>query len=342
MDHLMKNALDVSVLVTAYNQNSTLEIVLKALQLQDFKGSWEIIVCDDGSEQDTLKAVKRAMLTNGPSMQYVWQSRLGERRARSRNNALRCARGRIVILVDGDIVVKRDFISAHVALHTGGHTAVCGCRYWLFLDDFPEGFSNDLANDPVILDAVDPSSFYSEAEAQEYYSKTPQPWAACWGCNFSFLRDGEMVLFDEEFVGWGAEDQEFACRLHDRFHYDMKFVPSIYGFHLEPGSRSAYTRVRPRSQTEFANYFRNLFYFCSLYPALDMVPACIGVGLLELDPENDVWRPASQPRFGRRHILSTLSTAREWLARFGAGSNGCIADKGMNNSPNELQTTQCF
>jgi glycosyltransferase involved in cell wall biosynthesis len=318
---------DVSVLVTAYNQNSTLAIVLKALQQQDFDGTWEIIVCDDGSDQDTLSAIKHATLETGPPMRYVWQPRQGERRARSRNNALRCASGRIVILVDGDIAVKRDFISAHAALHTGGRTAVCGSRYWLFLGDLPEGSRNDLVVESLLLEDVDLSSLYSEIWFQQQYADSAQPWAACWGCNFSFARDGCVVLFDEEFIGWGAEDQEFACRLHELYHYNLQFVPSLFGFHLDQGTRNASRLVRTRSQAEITSFIRNLLHFCNLYPMLDMVPACIGIGHFELDPDLDIWRPARRPRSESSHIRLLLAVAREWIARADQARSNCVTTR---------------
>lgn len=308
------NVYDVSVLVTAYNQNSALDIVLKALQQQDFDGLWEIIVCDDGSDYDTLSAIKNATLETGPPIRYIWQSRRGARMARSRNNGLRCASGRVIIFLDGDIAVKRNFVSAHVACHTGGRTVVCGSRYWLFFGDLPEGSMNYPGIDSLLIEDVDVSSLYSEIWFQEQYANSAQPWAACWGCNFSFVRDGCLALFDEKFVGWGVEDQEFACRLHELYHYNLRFEPSLFGFHLDQGKRSNFTPVRARSQPEITNYIRNLVHFCDLYPMLDVVPGCIGLGNFEFDPELDLWRSARQPRSEAGHIRLLLAAAQKWAS----------------------------
>jgi glycosyltransferase involved in cell wall biosynthesis len=307
----MENTFDVSVLVTAFDQNSTLEIVLQALLEQTFEGTWEIIVCDDGSRQDTLSVIRRVSERARPPIRYIWQSRQEERRAMSRNNALRCARGRVIVLLDGDIAVKRDFISSHIACHTGGRTAVCGSRYWLFLGDLPESSHHDVVQS-LLLQDLDVSSLYSENWFQERYGNSAQPWAACWGCNFSFVRDENLLLFDEKFVGWGAEDQEFACRLHERYNYTLLFVPSLFGFHLDQGKRSTFTPVRARSPIEIANYITNLVYFWNLYPTIDMVPGCIGIGQFEFDPVLNHWRPAKQPSSETSHIRALMATACEW------------------------------
>lgn len=325
---------DVSVLVTAYNQNSTLEIVLKKLLQQDFQGSWEIIVCDDGSDEDTLSIVKHISRTTGPPIRYVWQSRNGERRARSRNNGLRLATGRIVIFVDGDIAVKQDFISAHVACHTGGRTAVCGSRYWIFMDDYPSKPQLESAIESLMLKNAELLSLYTEIWFQKQYADS-QPWATCLGGNFSFSRDQEAIFFDERFVGWGAEDQEFACRLLRRHHYALRFDPSLFGFHLDQGKSSGHTKVRPRSPAEIEDYLRNIVYFCGQYPdEQELYPACIGIGHFELDPSRNIWQSAKEPRFSKKHIRYLLLTAQEWLA---AGKSLKLASGGCQRKDQQSQ-----
>jgi glycosyltransferase involved in cell wall biosynthesis len=106
---------------------------LKHVAAQDYTGSWEIIVCDDGSEDDSLKVIRNISRSLERPLRFIWQSRIGERRAVSRNSALRCASGRIVILMDGDLAVPHDFISQHVASHANARSAVYGSRHWLFI-----------------------------------------------------------------------------------------------------------------------------------------------------------------------------------------------------------------
>lgn len=301
-------------MVTAYNQTSILEITLGLLERQDYKGTFEIIVCDDGSDEDTLSVVKALSRKGSIPVRYVWEARDGFRLAKSRNNALRCANGRVVILMDGDIAVPADFVSRHISFHIGGRTVVCGTRRWLFLDDLPQTLPLGIVIESLLSDETNTSNLLSEAWVfQEKLLSSPDPWRGCMGCNFSFVRDQEQILFDEDFVGWGYEDIEFAYRLHKVFGYTFQFVPSLYGLHLENSSRSKFVMFRPRTHSEIVQLLRNVIYFYDLYPELDVVSACEILGHLEYYPERGIWRVAKQPNHERSHIQSILTTARSWL-----------------------------
>jgi hypothetical protein len=182
------------------------------------------------------------------------------------------------------------------------------------MGDLPEGSRNEVVKS-LLLEDRDVSSLYSETWFQQLYGNSAQPWAACWGCNFSFVRNERPILFDETFVGWGAEDQEFACRLYEKHHYQFQFVPSLYGFHLDQGTRSGFTPVRARSQAEIVGYILNLVYLWNLYPTVDMIPGCIGIGQFELDPDLNIWKPAIRPSSEASHIRALMATAREWSSR---------------------------
>lgn len=306
----MRYGCDVSVLITVYNQASSLEIVLKHIARQDYTGSWEIILCDDGSEEDSLKIIKDISRSLERPIRFIWQSRIGERRAASRNNALRCASGRIVILMDGDLAVPREFISRHVACHANERSAVYGSRRWLFLGDWPPSVPAESVVDSLLSTGADISSLYSEMWFQKKYANSLYSWLGCMGCNFSFIRDVDTILFDETFVGWGGEDQEFACRLHVHHGYDLTFVPSIFGLHLDKGSRANFRSVRPTAHVEIVQYLRNIVHFCQQYPQLDMFPIWEGLGLFEFDLTLHTWTVAKNPNFEREHIDALLSIAK--------------------------------
>jgi hypothetical protein len=84
---------DVSVILTLYNQKSALDLVSNRLLHQDYQGSVEIIACDDGSDQDSLDALRAVAASTSVPVRYIWQPREGERRAACRDNGLRCAWG---------------------------------------------------------------------------------------------------------------------------------------------------------------------------------------------------------------------------------------------------------
>lgn len=308
---------DVSVIITVYNQNAALDLLLSLLAKQDYLGRWEVLVCDDGSNEDTLSIVRAAARGSKRRIRYVWQSRDGFGLARSRNNALRCADGSLIIFMDADLAVAPDFVSQHARCHSDGRRRlVCGTRKWLFLDDLPRGI--DLASFvPRLLSSKSSmSALSSELHFQKEHADTPRPWFSCRGCNFSFLRDDQLYLFDESFNGWGGEDTEFACRLHSRHGYEITLEPDICGLHLEEGRRR-FLGVRPKSHPQIVQFLRNMVYLNDSYPEFDMSPAFDGFGFFELDVASNHWRLASNPKFSHEHLHSVVTTAQRWLTDAG-------------------------
>jgi glycosyltransferase involved in cell wall biosynthesis len=301
--------------MTAYNQAWLLRTVLALLREQDYGGRWEVIVCDDGSDDDAAAVVRETYRATGVPARYVWQERGRERRSRSRNNALRLAEGDVVLLMDGDLAVGPDFVSSHARKHGGGERlAVYGTRRRLFLGDLPSAAGVDETVRRWLAGAGPIQSLPTEYEFQRKCAGSRYAWLGCMGCNFSFTR-GPETLFDEGFVGWGAEDQEFACRLQVRYGFRLQFEPGICGLHVDTGRRAEFSAIRPRDAEAIAGYVRNVVYFRQKYPDLDMIPACNGLGYFEPDPATGGWRQARQARHDREHVRELVERAMEWCAR---------------------------
>jgi glycosyltransferase involved in cell wall biosynthesis len=292
----------VSVIATLYNQSSSFDVIFGLLLDQDYRGSWEILLCDDGSDEDILPSLRKAIRSGGPEVRYVWQPHHGFRAAQSRNNALRCARGQVAILLDGDMAVPTDFVRRHMEMHLPGERRlVYGTRRFIFLKDSPRQVPLKQWLTCLLGSDHRTAGCFSDLSFQSKYAGTRHAWLGCLGCNMSFSREtGE--LFDESFLGWGAEDQEFACRLAERHGYRLCFEPSIVGLHLEEGSRREYRRMRPASNGQILDYFRNVIHFVRRYPDLDMTPDCNGFGYYEQDRGHQLWRPAIAPNFHPQHI----------------------------------------
>jgi glycosyltransferase involved in cell wall biosynthesis len=292
----------VSVIMTAYNEAAILEVVVSRLGMQTFAHPWELLVCDDGSDQEVLPILKRTLPGRNPAVRYIWQARDGARRAKSRNNALRCATGEVVILLDGDVAVGSDFIEQHVAGHQGGgRTAVYGSRKWLFLKDLAAGTSLAECVAMHLSDTGAADRLFSDTQFQREAYTAGRSWLGCMGCNFSFSRT-DPVFFNEHFVGWGVEDQEFACRLERRHAYRLIYEPAIWGLHLEDEFQRNHTPIRPRSHDEIMGYFRNISLLWSLYPDIEMPEADNVLAWFEFDHESARWRRAAQPDFRPANI----------------------------------------
>jgi len=86
-------------------------------------GSFEIVVVDDASDDDTADAV---VSIGSPDIVYRRQPEQ-QAAASARNRAIEIARGKLLIFVDDDAFVRRDYVAEHLAAHEGqANVAVSG------------------------------------------------------------------------------------------------------------------------------------------------------------------------------------------------------------------------
>ena len=97
--------LSASVIIPTHNNSDKLKLVLRSLALQDFS-SYEVIVVDDGSSDDTKEIAK--------DFRYLYQEDKGFRAGPARNLGASKAKGKLLIFLDDDSVVPGDFISNHI------------------------------------------------------------------------------------------------------------------------------------------------------------------------------------------------------------------------------------
>jgi glycosyltransferase involved in cell wall biosynthesis len=91
----------VSVIVPAYNAATYLPHAIDSVVSQTF-ASWEIIITDDGSTDNTRAIVDSYRRTLGDKLQYTYQPNRGLPAAR--NTGMRGARGEFIALLDADDV----------------------------------------------------------------------------------------------------------------------------------------------------------------------------------------------------------------------------------------------
>jgi len=87
-----------SVIIPAYNRASILPETIDSIQQQSFL-SWEIIVVDDGSKDNTAEIIKD-LAVRDQRIKYVYQD--NAERSAARNNGARHAEGRYLFFLDSD------------------------------------------------------------------------------------------------------------------------------------------------------------------------------------------------------------------------------------------------
>ena len=98
----------VSVVVTTYNQAAYIEQTLESVCAQTYD-SYEVIVVDDGSTDDTASLMARF----DGRIEYIRQKNMGV--AGSRNTGIGKARGEFIAFLDGDDLWESDKLSVQVA-----------------------------------------------------------------------------------------------------------------------------------------------------------------------------------------------------------------------------------
>jgi len=119
-------AVDVSVVVCTYNRASWLAETLASLRAQEVPAgiSWEVLVADNGSTDDTADAVRR-LRSRWPALHYLFEPTPGKSFAL--NTALQTARGRFVAFTDDDVLVDPHWLSeVQEALESTGAALIGG------------------------------------------------------------------------------------------------------------------------------------------------------------------------------------------------------------------------
>ena len=109
----------ISVIVTTYNREDALEAVLRSLGRQT-DADFEVVVADDGSRPATAKTIETWKAKVGYRVEHVWHEDRGFRAAEIRNRAILASRGSYCIFLDGDCIVRPDFVATHRRLAERG------------------------------------------------------------------------------------------------------------------------------------------------------------------------------------------------------------------------------
>ena len=94
----------VSVIIPVYNAQDTIAAAIEAVLAQDFVGSVELIVVDDGSTDRTGDVVRRYA-----AAVYLHQDNAGP--ASARNHGARVSQGHVLFFTDSDCCPERSWIS---------------------------------------------------------------------------------------------------------------------------------------------------------------------------------------------------------------------------------------
>jgi glycosyltransferase involved in cell wall biosynthesis len=110
----MASDFEVSVVIPTYNRAAMLRNTVNSVLQQDCRPTFEIVIVDNNSRDDT-KAVVDALIAEHPGrVRYVLETKQGN--AHARNRGVEEAKGAIVAFVDDDVTVERDWLRSAIEI----------------------------------------------------------------------------------------------------------------------------------------------------------------------------------------------------------------------------------
>lgn len=212
----------ISVIVTTYNREDALDAVLRSLERQS-DPAFEVIVADDGSGAATAALINRWKATSGHNLQHVWHNDQGFRAAEIRNRAVLAAHGTYCIFLDGDCIVRPDFIATHRGLAESGWF-VTGNRVLLSQELTAKVLRENLT--PEVWTSVRWLAERLRSGVNRLSGLLDLPlgplrrirqgmWRGARSCNLAIWRSDLVRVdgFDADYSGWGKEDSDIIARL---------------------------------------------------------------------------------------------------------------------------------
>ena len=213
----------IAVIVSTYDRPDALDAALRCLAEQTYR-RFEIVVADDGSGPETRELVRRHAEKLGRDLRHVRQEDRGYRLAAIRNRAAATTEQPYLIFLDGDCLVRPDYVARHARFAEPGHF-VHGSRVRL-----DPGLSRcATGREAVAVECWGAARWLGEwlrgrvdrftpllhLPLGPLRRLSPRRWHGVKGCNLALWRSDFLAVngFDEGFQGWGFEDSDLVIRL---------------------------------------------------------------------------------------------------------------------------------
>ena len=209
-----------SFIIPTYNNAKLLKNSLEALNYLSVPEGieYEAIVVDDGSECDTYSVISG--INKKYELHYIYLERCeNSSRARARNKGIEKAKGQIVVFIDADIIVNKDYImELERAYRFDDDIIVVGTRKLL---------QNDVDIEDIRNKKIFEKEYLENAHAEQEFRKDVfqdlsynagnmnNPCLFCYTCNLAMPRNkiNKVHGFAEELKKWGVEDVELSYRV---------------------------------------------------------------------------------------------------------------------------------
>ena len=212
----------ITIIVTTYDREDALDAVLRSLARQTDM-DFDVVVADDGSSAATGQLIETWKPKIGHRLEHVWHADQGFRAAEIRNRAILAARGAYCVFLDGDCIVRPDFVANHRRLAERGWF-VTGNRVLLSAELttrvlreklMPESWSFARWLTERWRGGVNRLSALLHLPLGPLRRIRQRVWQDARSCNLAIWRSDldRVDGFDADYSGWGKEDSDIIVRL---------------------------------------------------------------------------------------------------------------------------------
>lgn len=179
----------------------------------------EVLIIDDGSDDDNKKKLQEYKQTSKLNIRLFYSQSAGP--ATARNIGFKNAAGLIILIINDDTLVEKDFLERHARFHEE-HAELTAALHGPFITH------PDIIDSPAMKWLVDKSNMHFDYESIDKLEIIP--WNYFWTCNISLKRSfiiDNGLFFDESFAVAAWEDVEYGWRAFDkglRIYFDKTLV----------------------------------------------------------------------------------------------------------------------
>ncbi len=209
-----------SLIITVYNRSASLRKALISLKNQSVLPD-ELIIADDGSAENIVSNISDILPEFNFPVKYVRQKNKGFRLARNRNNGVRNAEGDFFIFLDQDLVFTPNLLATFIN-NGKAKRFITGMPVWLDEKRSIQVTEERIKNNTFLelIDKKDKSKAIKQfkKDRRYYYLHklylTNQPRLRGGMCGINRSEFEKINGYDENFIGWGAEDDDLGRRLY--------------------------------------------------------------------------------------------------------------------------------